>query len=183
MKKLYEVVNVHSGHSFGHIAAKSGKDALDLISQDAGYKSYEEACTITDSDDLAAEEIDVRELVDEWFSRLLEEDPGFRCMTMRQLSEVIVNANAPAFPTLPEEFVDEAYDIAWEILMEIWKEQIREEAHVQGLDMEALDPDGSGVDEWIIWRVLEGTSVTDAVADWVEWKKEEEEEEEGQIRS
>jgi hypothetical protein len=69
MKKLYEVVNVHSGHSFGHIAAKSGKEALDLVSKDAGYEDYEEACTITNSDDLAAEEIDVRELVDERLGR------------------------------------------------------------------------------------------------------------------
>jgi len=172
--KVFEVVNVHSGYNFGYIAAESEKEALDLISQDAGYKSYKEACDVTGTYDLAAEEIDVRELVDEWLCQLLEDDPEFRCSNMRQLAEVIANANAPAFPTLPEEFIDEAYDIAWEILMAIWKEEIREEAHMQGLDMEALDPDGSGVDEWIIWRVLEGQSVSDAVATWAEWKRNEE---------
>lgn len=172
--KVFEVVNVHSGYNFGYIAAESEEEALDLVSKDAGYESYEEACTITGNDDLAAEEIDVRELVDEWVCWLLEDDPEFRCTSVRQLSEVIVNANAPAFPTLPVEVIDEAYDIAWEILETIWKDRIRKEANVQGLDMEALDPDGSGVDEWIIWRVLEGQSVTDAVADWAEWKHNEE---------
>jgi len=171
MKKLFEVANVNSGHNFGYIAAESKKEALDLISQDAGYEDYEETCTITGNDNLAAEEIELGELVGEWICRLLEEDPNFSCMTMRQLSEVIANANAPAFPTLPSEFIDEAYDIAWEILEVIWKNRIYEEAHIQGLDMEALDPDGSGVDEWIIWRVLEGQPVRDAVRDWAEWKR------------
>jgi hypothetical protein len=54
------------------------------------------------------------------------------------------------------------------------KERIWEEAYLQGLDMETLDPNGSGVDEWIIWRVLEGQPVADAVADWAEWKRNEE---------
>ena len=62
MKKVFEVVNVNSGHSFGYIAAESEKEALDLVSKDAGYESYEEACTIAGGDDLAAEEIDLRGL-------------------------------------------------------------------------------------------------------------------------
>lgn len=63
----------------------------------------------------------------------------------------------------------------------IWKERIIEEAALRGLDMEKLDPTGAGIDDWIIWRVLEGTPVSDAVQDWVEWKRQDikEREEEG----
>ena len=62
MKKVFEVVNVNSGHSFGYIAAESENEALDLVSQDAGYENYKEACTISGDGDLAAEEIDLRGL-------------------------------------------------------------------------------------------------------------------------
>lgn len=55
MKKVFEVVNVNSGHSFGHIAVESEKEALDLVSQDAGYESYKEACDVTGTDELVAE--------------------------------------------------------------------------------------------------------------------------------
>lgn len=54
---------------------------------------------------------------------------------------------------------------------DLLKERIREEAALRGLDMEKLDPNGSGVDDWMIWRVLEGASVAEAVAEWVDWKR------------
>ncbi len=181
MKKVFEVVNVNSGHSLGRVAAESEKEALDLVSKDAGYKSYEEACTITDSDDLVAEEIDVRELVDEWICRLLEEDPEFRCSNMRQLSQVIANSNSPAFPTLPEEIVIDAHDIAWETLVDFWRGKILDEFGDQVGDHEELDPLGEGVELCILPDVLSGMPVSEAVRDWVDWKRQDikEREEEG----
>lgn len=74
MKKLYEVVNVHSGHSFGYIAAKSGKDALDLVSKDAGYEDYKEACEVTGSDELVAEEVNIEEVIKDWLDQFMKEE-------------------------------------------------------------------------------------------------------------
>lgn len=180
MKKLFEVANAKSGHSFGYIAAKSEKEALDSVSKDAGYEGYEEACDVTGTDELVAEEVDIEDLVKGWVDQFMEENPNFRCTAQSELSKILANSNAPAFPTLPEECVDEAHDIAWNLFMAFWKERITEEAALRGLDMETLDPAGAGVDDWITWRVLEGASVADAVQDWVDWKKQDlEEREEG----
>jgi hypothetical protein len=181
MKKLFEVVNVISSHSFGYIAAESENEALDLLSQDAGYEDYKEACDVTDSDELVAEEVDIEDLVKGWVDQLLEEDPEFRCATMRQLSEVIANSNAPAFPTLPEEFVDSAYDITWETLVDYWRGKILDEFGDQVLDHEELDPLGEGVELCILPDVLSGMPVSEAVRDWVDWKRQDikEREEEG----
>lgn len=170
MKKIFEVANAKSGHSYGYIAAQSEKEALDAVSKDAGYEGYEEACDVTGTYELVAEEVDIKDLVKGWVDQFMEENPNFRCMAQSQLSQVIANSNAPAFPTLPEECIDEAHDIAWNLFMAFWEERIIEEAALQGLDMEALDPSGSGIDDWMIWRVLEGTPVREAVADWAEWK-------------
>lgn len=175
MKKLYEVANVYSGLSLGFIAAESEKEALDLVSKDAGYESYERACDATGTDELIADEMSIEDLVDlvkGWVDQLLEDDPDFRCMTQSELSKIIVNSNAPAFPTLPVEFVDDAHDIAWDLFIEHWRDEIIDEFMDRGLDLEVLDPTGVGVDDWVIWRVLEGTSITDAVRDWVDWKRQ-----------
>ncbi len=66
MKKLFEVANVNSGHSFGYIAAESEKEALDLVSQAAGYENYKEACDVTGTDELVAEEADIEDLAKGW---------------------------------------------------------------------------------------------------------------------
>jgi len=172
MKKVFEVVNVNSGHGFGYIAAESGNEALDLVAQDAGYEDYKEACDVTGTDELIAGEVDIEGLVKGWVDQFMEDNLGFRCMTMRQLSEVIANANAPAFPTLPEEFVDSAYDIAWETLVDYWRGKILDEFGDQVLDPEELDPLGEGVEMCILPDVLSGTPVSEAVHDWAEWKKQ-----------
>lgn len=171
MKKLFEVVNVNSGHSFGYRAAESGNEALDLVAQDAGYEDYKEACDVTGTDELIAGDVDIEGLVKGWVDQFMEDNPGFRCMTMRQLSKVIANANAPAFPTLPEEFVDSAYDIAWETLVDYWRGKILDEFGDQVLGPEELDPLGEGVELSILPDVLSGTPVSEAVSDWVEWKR------------
>ena len=181
MKKVFEVVSVNSGHGFGYIAAENENEALDLVAQDAGYEDYKEACDVTDSDELVAEEVDIEALVKGWVDQLLEEDPEFRCPTMRQLSEVIANSNAPAFPTLPEEFVDSVYDIAWETLVDYWRGKILDEFGDQVGDHEELDPTGEGVELCILPDVLSGMPVSEAVRDWVDWKRQDikEREEEG----
>lgn len=171
MKKLFEVANVNSGHSFGYRAAESENEALDLVSQDAGYESYNEACDVTGTDELVAEEVDIEDLVKGWVDQFMEDNPDFRCTAQSELSQVIANSNAPAFPTLPEEFVDSAYDIAWETLVDFWRGKILDEFGDQVLDPEELDPLGEGVEMSILPDVLAGTPVSEAVRDWVDWKR------------
>lgn len=170
MKKVFEVVNVNSGHGFGYIAAESGNEALDLVAQDAGYEDYKEACDVTGTDELIAGEVDIEGLVKGWVDQFMEDNLDFRCSAQSELSQVIANSNSPAFPTLPEEYIDDAHDIAWDLFIEHWRDKIIDEFRDKELDMETLDPTGAGIDDWMIWRVLEGASVADAVADWLEWK-------------
>lgn len=181
MKKLFEVVNVNSGHSFGYRAAESRNEALDLVAQDAGYEDYNEACDVTGTDELIAGEVDIEGLVKGWVDQFMEDNLDFRCPARSELSQVIANSNAPAFPTLPEEFVDSAYDITWETLVDYWRGKILDEFGDQVLDPEELDPLGEGVELCILPDVLSGMPVSEAVRDWVDWKRQDilEREEEG----
>ena len=42
----YEISNKHSGMFLGVYEAEDEADALDVLARDAGYRDYEDACTV-----------------------------------------------------------------------------------------------------------------------------------------
>jgi len=88
--------------------------------------------------------------------------PGF-CQSL-------ANSDTPKYQT--KEGTDAFFEAAWETLVNFWLGKILNEFKEQGVNQEELDPLGEGVELSILPDVLNGTSVSEAVHDWVEWKKQ-----------
>lgn len=53
----YRVTNPASGIELGDYLAESAAAALDACARDAGYQDYADACRVTGTDELVAEEV------------------------------------------------------------------------------------------------------------------------------
>ena len=78
----------------------------------------------------------------------------------------LANSDTPNYQT--KEGMDAFFEAAWETLVNFWLGKILNEFKEQGVNQEELDPLGVS----ILPDVLNGTSVSEAVHDWVEWKKQ-----------
>ena len=68
---------------------------------------------------------------------------------------------------------DAFFEAALETLVNFWRGKILDEFRGRG-----VNPDGEGLEQSILPDVLSGTPVSDAVQDWLEWKKRDLEERE-----
>lgn len=67
MEKIFRIFNLDSGRVLGFVKADSPENALDLISREANYESYYDACRQIGSDTLRAVEASEEEI-----NRILE---------------------------------------------------------------------------------------------------------------
>ena len=67
MEKIFRIFNLDSGHVLGFIKADTPENALDLLSREANYENYSDACRQTGSDSLRAVEASEQEI-----NRILE---------------------------------------------------------------------------------------------------------------
>lgn len=86
--------------------------------------------------------------------------------------------DSEALDYLTKEGTDAFFEAAWETLVNFWRGKIYDEFKEQGVNQEEIDPNGEGIEQSILPDVLNGTSVSEAVRDWVEWKKQDLEERE-----
>ena len=93
-----------------------------------------------------------------------------------ELCQSLANSETPDY--LTKEGTDAFFEAAWKTLVNFWRGKILDEFKKQGVDQEELDTNGEGIEQSILPDVLNGTSVSEAVHDWVEWKKQDLEERE-----
>lgn len=86
--------------------------------------------------------------------------------------------DSEALDYLTKEGTDAFFEAVWETLGNFWRGKIIDEFRDKGIDQEQIDPLGEGIEQSILPDVLNGTSVSEAVRDWVEWKKQDLEERE-----
>jgi len=85
------------------------------------------------------------------------------------LCQSLANSETPSYKT--PEGTEAFVEAAWETLADFWRGKILDEFREKGLSHEELDPLGEGVELSILPDVLTGTPVSEAVADWVDWKR------------
>lgn len=86
-----------------------------------------------------------------------------------ELCKSLANSGTPDYQT--KEGADAFVEAAWKTLVHFWRGKILDEFKKQGVDQEELDPNGEGIEQSIIPDVLSGTPVSEAVRDWVDWKR------------
>ncbi len=86
------------------------------------------------------------------------------------LCQSLANSETPSYKT--PEGTDAFFEAAWETLVIFWRGKILDEFKEQGVDQEELDTNGEGIEQSILPDVLSGTPVSEAVRDWVDWKRQ-----------
>lgn len=79
---------------------------------------------------------------------------------------------------LTKEGADAFFEAALETLVNFWRGKILDEFKEQGINQKEIDANGEGLEQSILPDVLSGTPVSEAVQDWLEWKKQDLEERE-----